>query len=400
MHASTTIRPRQYYLDWLRVLSIFLVFVYHAARIFGGEQFHINNARTYPGVDSFTSILTIVGMPLLFLVAGASAYLSLGKTTAGRYMKERVLRLLVPFAAGLLTHIPILVYLERVNHGEFSGSLIDFLPHYFDGFYGFGGNFAWMGLHLWFLVMLFLYTLMALPVLVWLTRGKGAAVLDRVAGFLSRRGALNLLVLPVVFLGVALDPETVGISVFGGWNVFIYMLYFLYGAVLVAHDGLQKSIERQRWVSLAAMLVFLIARSLLWFTFFNQIDPAFNTANYAVQNAVRALCSWFGLLAIWGFSIRHLNFGTKALYLANEAVLPFYVLHQTVLLIVGFYVIQWAVPDSIKFVVTFTASLLIIVGLYWFLIRPYNIMRFLFGMRPKRAVETAPASPAAGMVGR
>lgn len=399
MHASTTIRPRQYYLDWLRVLSIFLVFVYHAARIFGGEQFHINNARTYPGVDSFTSILTIVGMPLLFLVAGASAYLSLGKTTAGQYMKERVLRLLVPFAAGLLTHIPILVYLERVNHGEFSGSLIDFLPHYFDGFYGFGGNFAWMGLHLWFLVMLFLYTLMALPVLMWLARGKGAAVLDRVAGFLSRRGALNLLVLPVVFLGVALDPETVGISVFGGWNVFIYMLYFLYGAVLVAHDGLRKSIERQRWVSLAAMLVFLIARSLLWFTFFNQIDPAFNTANYAVQNAVRALCSWFGLLAIWGFSIRHLNFGTKALYLANEAVLPFYVLHQTVLLIVGFYVIQWAVPDPIKFVVAFTASLLIIVGLYWFLIRPYNGVRFLFGMRPRRAVEPVTTPPAAGLAG-
>lgn len=400
MPNSATVRPRQYYLDWLRVLSIFLVFVYHTARIFGGESFHINNLRTYAGVDSFTAMLTIVGMPLLFLVAGASAYLSLGKTAPGRYMKERVLRLLVPFAAGLLTHIPILVYLERVNHGEFTGSLVDFLPHYFDGFYGFGGNFAWMGLHLWFLVMLFLYTLLALPVLVWLARGRGAAVLARAADFLARPGAIYLLVLPVLLLAVALDPETVGISVFGGWNVFIYMLYFLYGAVLVAHDGLQRSIERQRWISLAVALVFLIARSLLWFTRFNEVNPAFQTADYALQNSVRALGSWFGVLAIWGFSIRHLNFGTAALYLANEAVLPFYVLHQTVLIIVGFYVIQWAIPDPLKFGVIFAGSLLIIVGLYWFLIRPYNIMRFLFGMRPKRAVETAPASPAAGMVGR
>lgn len=400
MPNSATVRPRQYYLDWLRVLSIFLVFVYHTARIFGGESFHINNLRTYAGVDSFTAMLTIVGMPLLFLVAGASAYLSLGKTAPGRYMKERVLRLLVPFAAGLLTHIPILVYLERVNHGEFTGSLVDFLPHYFDGFYGFGGNFAWMGLHLWFLVMLFLYTLLALPVLVWLARGRGAAVLARAADFLARPGAIYLLVLPVLLLAVALDPETVGISVFGGWNVFIYMLYFLYGAVLVAHDGLQRSIERQRWISLAVALVFLIARSLLWFTRFNEVNPAFQTADYALQNSVRALGSWFGVLAIWGFSIRHLNFGTAALYLANEAVLPFYVLHQTVLIIVGFYVIQWAIPDPLKFGVIFAGSLLIIVGLYWFLIRPYNIMRFLFGMRPKRAVATAPASPAAGMVGR
>ena len=238
MPTTTAVRPRQYYLDWLRVLSIFLVFVYHTARIFGGESFHINNARSYAGVDSFTSILTILGMPLLFVVAGASAYLSLGKTAPGRYMKERVLRLLVPFAVGLLTHIPILVYLERVNHGEFTGSLLNFLPHYFDGFYGFGGNFAWMGLHLWFLVMLFLYTLLALPVLVWLARGRGAAVVDRVAGFLARPGAIYWLALPVVLLAVALDPETVGISIFGGWNIFIYMLYFLYGAISVSYTHL------------------------------------------------------------------------------------------------------------------------------------------------------------------
>jgi hypothetical protein len=194
MPTSTTVRPRQYYLDWLRVLSIFLVFVYHSARIFGFESFHINNARAYAGADSFTVTLTIVGMPLLFLVAGASAFLSLGKTPAGRYLKERVLRLLVPFAVGMLTHIPIQVYLERVNHGQFSGNLFEFLPHYFEGFYGLGGNFAWMGLHLWFLMMLFLYTLLSMPVLVWLARGRGAAILDRAAGFLARRGAIYRLI--------------------------------------------------------------------------------------------------------------------------------------------------------------------------------------------------------------
>jgi hypothetical protein len=255
-----------------------------------------------------------------------------------------------------------------------------------------------MGLHLWFLVMLFLYTLLALPILVWLARGRGVAVLNRVAGFLARPGAIYLLALPAILLAVGLDPATLGISIFGGWNVFIYMLYFLYGAILVAHDGLRQSIERQRWVSLVVALVLLIAGTVLFFTWFNQVYPTYNTADYVLYNTVRALCSWFGLLAIWGFSVRHLNFGTVALYLANEAVLPFYVLHQTVLIIVGFYVVQWSVPDPLKFIIIFVGSLVIIVGLYWFLIRPYNVMRFLFGMRPKRAVELVSAPPVAGSV--
>ena len=69
------------------------------------------------------------------------------------------------------------------------------------------------------------------------------------------------------------------------------------------------------------------------------------------------------------------------------------------LIIVGFYVIQWAIPDLLKFAIIFVGSLLIIVGLYWFLIRPYNIMRFLFGMRPKRVAEPETASPVAEMMG-
>jgi hypothetical protein len=393
--SAPTIRSRQYYLDWLRVLSMLLVFVFHASRIFGEGRFHVNNARGYEGIDTFTAILTIWGIPLLFLVAGASVYLSLGKTAPRPYLRERVSRLLVPFVVGSLTHVPIQVYLERVNHGEFAGSFFDFLPHYFDGLYGFGGNFAWMGLHLWFLMMLFLYTLIALPVLVWLARGRGAAVLERFAGWLARPGVLYLGVLPVGLLAVLLPPDGLGIRELGGWNIFVYMVYFLFGAVLVAHDGVRQRIERDRWISLAAAVVFLVIGSIIWA---NGDQPAYGTWRYPLFYAVQSLCSWCGLLAIWGFSIRHLNFGTVGLYLANEAVLPFYVLHQTVLVIVGFAVVQWGVADWLKYAVIFFGSLAIIIGLYWFFIRPYNALRFLFGMRPKKAREAAIAPPA-GAVG-
>ena len=383
---------RQYYLDWLRVISIFLVFVYHALRIFGREGFHINNANAYVAIDNLSVVLTSVGMPLIFLVAGASAYFSLNKYTTGRYLKDRALRLLVPFAAGLLTHIPILVYLERVNHGDFSGSYFDFLPHYFDGLYGFGGNFAWMGLHLWFLLMLFVYTVISLPLLMALRRGR---ILERISQFLAKRGTIYLLAIPIILLSTLLHPDTFGIRIFGGWNVFNYLLFLLYGFILVSHDGLREQIERGRWVSLALAFGLLVAGAVLWS---GNGEPTFGTSRYSPFFTVHSVGAWCGLLAIWGFSIRHLNFGTLGLYLANEAVLPFYVLHQSVLIIVGYFVVQWAIPDWLKFAVIFVGSLAMIGGLYWFLIRPFNVMRFLFGMRPRATnTQPLPATPKPGV---
>ena len=88
-------RPRQYHIDWLRVIAIFLVFVYHTLRPFSSEGFHVVNDRAYAGVDIITTILPIFGMPLVFLISGAGAFYALGKRSGGRYLWDRVLRLLV-----------------------------------------------------------------------------------------------------------------------------------------------------------------------------------------------------------------------------------------------------------------------------------------------------------------
>jgi hypothetical protein len=64
--------------------------------------------------------------------------------------------------------------------------------------------------------------------------------------------------------------------------------------------------------------------------------------------------------------------------------LPFYVLHQTVLLVVGYFVVQWAIPDVLKWAIISSSSLALILLIYDRLIRPHNVLRFLFGMRPLR----------------
>jgi hypothetical protein len=81
---------------------------------------------------------------------------------------------------------------------------------------------------------------------------------------------------------------------------------------------------------------------------------------------------------------------------ANEAVLPFYILHQTVILCVGWFVISWNISMSAKYLIIAAVSFTLIIVLYELLIRHLNVVRFLFGMRPKRKTSSTAVSTSEG----
>jgi hypothetical protein len=166
-----------------------------------------------------------------------------------------------------------------------------------------------------------------------------------------------------------------------GWALVIYLWLLLCGFVLVSHEGVQASIRRWRWISLA-----LAAASIGFYLFlvFQSTPAAFGTPSYAVVFGLRGFSAWCCVLAALGLGMRYLNFSTPFLSHANEAVLPFYILHQTVILCVGYFVVQWLIPDVLKWVIILVTSLAIIMAIYEFLIRPFNVMRFLFGLKPLR----------------
>ncbi len=91
-----------------------------------------------------------------------------------------------------------------------------------------------------------------------------------------------------------------------------------------------------------------------------------------------------------GFGMQHLNFYTPFLLYANQAVLPFYVLHQTVLLVIGYYVTRWPIPDLAKFFTIAISGFLAVMLLYELLIRRVNVLRVLFGMKPKAKTQNIP----------
>jgi peptidoglycan/LPS O-acetylase OafA/YrhL len=383
---------RLYYLDWLRVLAILTVFVYHSTRFFNLETWNVKNPTWYPWVEVWNRFATAWLLPLIFVISGASLFFAVGKGVGGtrgavKFIKDKALRLLVPVVVCALTHASLQTYLDRHTHGEFSGSYFQYLPNYFlDDFDG-------MGAHLWYLVVLFVFSVLLYPLMRWL-RGGCRDLLAKVGNVLALPGAVYALALPAVVLAVLFDYE--GNPHNAGWTYYVYLWLTLAGFLVVSHQGLQAGIERLRWLSLPVGLVLVGVAVLLHGL---EAGPAFGTWRNALGWGVRALGSWCCVLAILGFGRKHLNYGTPFLKYANEAVLPFYILHQTVLLCVGYFVVQWAIPDLLKWVIILAASFPIIMILYEFLVRRFNLMRFLFGMklRPKAPVvlprETAAGSP-------
>jgi glucan biosynthesis protein C len=365
---------RRHDLDWLRVLGILTVFVYHSGRFFNSEYWHVKNPTTYFAMDVWETILSNWMMPLIFAISGASVFYALGKGGPGKFIKDKVLRLLVPLVMGIFTLDILQLYLERLTHGEFSGSFYQFIPHYFQP-----GNFAWFGVHLWYLEMLFVFCLIFLPIFLWLKRGSGQRLLASMGEFLAVPGAAFLFALPtILFLNVASRDSFWGSLGWGGGSILTHASFFLSGFLIVSHEGLQRNIQRMRWFSLALALVLMVTIFVLYMAFG---EPPFGTPLYALFFSLYGLWAWSWVLAILGFGMLHLRFTTPALKYANEAVLPFYILHQPVLLGVGYFVVQWAIPDALKFVVIAACSFTIIMGSYELIVRRINVLRFLFGMK-------------------
>jgi peptidoglycan/LPS O-acetylase OafA/YrhL len=373
MDAKTT--QRRFDLDWLRVFAILTVFVYHTTRFFNSESWHVKNSTSYIAADILETTLANWIMAVIFAISGASLFYAIGKGSAGKFIKDKALRLIVPLATmGMIVFGSWQIYLDRLSHGEFNGSFFEFIPIYFQP-----ENFAWKGVHLWYLEMLFVFCLVFLPLFLWLKRGSGRRALGKSGDLLARSGTLYLVALPTVLsLALTGSDSFLGNTEWGGGSILSHATFLLAGFLIVSHDGMQKTIQRFRWLSLV-LAVILMATLFSLMTAFG--DSA-SGALLALGRALWGFWSWSWTLAILGFGMKNLNFNKPILSYANEAVLPFYILHQPVLLTVGYFVVQWSIPAALKFLVIDALSFIVIMALYEFIVRRVNVLRFLFGMKP------------------
>lgn len=373
---------RQDDIDWLRVLAMLVVFVFHCGRFFDEEDWHVKNPQTNHTVMILVRITVQWMMPLFFLLSGMSSYHALSRHKTTQYILARIKRLAVPFVFGTFVFIvPLQVYLERISHGQFHGSFLEFYPHYFEGWYGFGGNFAWMGLHLWYLEMLLVYSLITLPLFIYLSKSNMCKLLSQAALTIRKPGLIFSLAIPIAIMEFiaslpAVRQTTLGTRGFGGWSLLVYPVFFILGYLIAADFHLGRVIEGQR-------IPALIGGISITTVGFYLVESGYVMPEW-LWALLRAFNAWAWLVAICGFGGRHLNFSNRFLKYGNEAVLPFYILHQAVILAIGYYIVQLDMAMPAKLLIIAATSFLTIVAFYEVLIRRVNLLRFLFGMKLKQ----------------
>jgi peptidoglycan/LPS O-acetylase OafA/YrhL len=373
---------RRYDLDWLRVLAFSGVFFYHCSRFFNTAYWHIKNAETSGIVDIFTGIFDMFGMPLIFAISGASIFFALHPGGAGRFLRERILRLLVPLAIGILVLAPPQIYLERLTHAEFNSTFFDFIPHFFQP-----GNFAWTGVHLWYLEYLFVFTLALLPLFIWLKRPSGQLALGYLSRFSQRTGAIFLWAVPTALLSIIVDPYGIMRSQLpeSFLRLVMFPLPLVYGYLIYADDAIQQAIIRQRRYALIMAMVGTII-SLLITIAISEWGWKLNLLTFVLVMTLASLLIWSYLLTAFGYGMRYLTTNKRLLSYANEAVLPFYILHQPVILILGYFIIPLPLPILVKYVLIAPLAFGISLGLFEFGIRRVNLVRQAFGLKPRKQV--------------
>ena len=376
--------PRRHDIDRLRILAMLAVFLFHTAHFFDPLPWHLKNPENSISALVFVGFLDGWLMELFFLLSGFAARYSLSCRGPGRFIRERAVRLLVPvYTVGMFILLPPQRYWDLQTQGVETGPFMSWYPSFLTGIHlnPLSPHFLspWAG-HLWFLRFLFLISVFTLPVLLLLNSESGTRLWDKLGEKIaaSRFPWQPLLVL--VLLRVLL-PARAGVH---DWNAMAqYALFFLCGYLLAMNDALwaalRKWIAHSLWTGLAA---FGLCGVMLFSGFIEPWNPM-GPLPHLIYGVVSSINTVAWVTAILGLGHRFLNTPPgPGLPRLNEAVLPFYILHQTAILAAARVIGPTDWPMAVKFMAIAASAFIMIVVVYEGCVRPFNSIRFLFGMRP------------------
>jgi hypothetical protein len=397
-------------LDAMGMLVVVGLVFFHSAMFFYHGEFYFKADVISSAADLLTGFGGMWGMPLMFVVAGMAIWYSLRKRTLGEFVRERIKRLVVPFVMGMLLLVPPIVYASlkidpsyHENYAQFFRRFFEVTPAFNFPIFVDGALFS--DGHLWFIILLFAYTILLMPVWNYLRRPEGRRLVERIAIFCDRWGAIFLLGIPIGLIEGALGTE-----MSGNWNRFSYFPILIYGFLFAANPQFGRTLRKYWKLGLLLGIIGQIA----WFAGYLYLAEVVGVTPVSGRGLgeiglrfLKGMTGWFWIVTIMGMAIgvgkkgsrseevksgddsnvsaadKH-TFMDRVGQYAREAQLPFYVLHYTPLIIIGFVVLQWPVSTTVQYFVIVISTLVVTLLIYDLIVRRAKLTRFLFGMRPPK----------------
>ena len=365
-------------LDWLRVVAIAILHVFHVGMMFNRWDFHLKNPDPLPVLEPPMSFLHAIRMPLLMVIAGIATAIALERRSVARFAVDRIKRLLLPLAFGMLVIVPPQIYIERITRGGYTGSYLEFYRSVFDFRPYPAGSFSWH--HLWFVAYLFVYCMVALPLFAGLAGARGR----RLLGWLDRawaRGWICVLVVPLALERVALRAYPESHALVGDYDTLAYYgLLFLIGHLLGRSRAVWDHLVARRRRYLAATCALLAV----------MLPPNEYPAPFEQIGTVATV--WCVILTAFGWTRWYFQRpGQRVpawLEHAQQLSYPFYILHQTVILVIGWAWLQISLGPWPRFAAVLVTSF----AATWLLteaVARIAPLRPLFGLAPRRPIAAA-----------
>jgi peptidoglycan/LPS O-acetylase OafA/YrhL len=373
---------RHYGLDWLRIGAFALLMLYHAAMVFVTGDWLVKLAQiewlSFPMM-----FLSPWRLAVLFIVAGFASRALLAKLGQPRgFAWERTKRLLVPLLFAMALIIPPQSWVRlTIDHG-YTHDYLYYLTHDAFRFGAFDGVTLPGWEHLWFVAYLWAFT-MALA--VGLARLAPMANVKAALWFEQLGKGSRLLWLPLVYLVPvrAAITFTTGEShgLFDDWlSDLIYLPCFLFGFGLAGSRTLFPALARLWKPALALALAsyaVLVAVEIAY--------PADKTPTHAVMaldRAAMATMLWTMALVMLRLADTALNHDHRWRPTLSEAIFPCYILHQTVIVLVAWWLLPAHLPPALSFAIIVAATALSCL-IFYLVGREFAWLRPLIGLRAR-----------------
>ena len=360
-------------IDWIRNIAILMLFPYHTAVIFDGMgDFFVKAHEPHQFATAFIASTFFWYMPLLFFLAGASTYHALGKRSTKEYVKERVTKLLVPYFIGILTVVPSQVYYALRWRGEAVGNIFEFYGNFLFKFTDFKGiDGAFTPAHLWFILFLFLISLLAMPILKWVNSKMGVVFISKMKKrFLNVRGfALAY----IIFMVAEIIPRL------GDKSIMQNLLLFVFGYVCYSDEAFLEKIDKKKHKALIISVIGIIFSLSVYGNSMKVLSPRLSVVILVIcTNAVVLPV----IITIIGYGRKFLTKNTKILRRLNKDSFYIYILHQPLLITLAYYIVPLEISVYVKVVLILAVSFIITLGtcyllriMKWCIVKGFSIKR-------------------------